>query len=160
MITNNRLLLIQVAALLLLMIPTLVVAGTTGKIAGVVEDDNTGEPIPGATIRVIGTDIVTETDVDGDYFIINLPSGTYTLAVTVIGFQTVEKENVRVLLDLTTPVDFTLEQVEIPLKRKVKVYAERSPIQKDLTESRLIMTSDALMYMPGSRSVQNILSNM
>nr|MBN2276822.1 TonB-dependent receptor [candidate division Zixibacteria bacterium] len=160
MYTNNRLLPIYAILILLLILPVLAAAGTTGKIAGVVEDEKTGTPIPGATIRVIGSDIVTESDNDGDYFILNLPAGTYTLAVSVIGFQTIEKENVRVLLDLTTPVDFTLEQVEIPLKRQVKVYAERNPIQKDLTESRLIMTSDRLMYIPGARSIQNILANM
>jgi len=148
------------AATLLLFTPLLLMAGTTGKIAGVVEDARTGEPIPGATIQVLGIDAATQTDVDGEYFIINLPAGTYEISVSVIGFEAVQKENVRVLLDLTTPVDFEIEQVEIPLKRQVKVYAERSPIQKDLTASRSTYTADQISYIPNALSVQNIIGNM
>ena len=142
MSTHDRMLQIYAVTALLLLLPIFLMAGTTGKIAGVVENDKTGEPIPGATIRVDGTDLVTQTDIDGEYFIINLPAGTYNVSVSMIGFQTVQKEDVRVLLDLTTPVDFVVEQVEIPLDRQVRVYAERTPIQKDLTASRSIMTSD------------------
>ena len=153
-------LILLIPALFSLMLPPLLMAGTTGKIAGLVENSKTGVEIPGATIRVVGTDFVTETDVDGEYFFLNLPAGTYTLSVSVIGFQTLYKENVRVLLDLTTPVDFEIEQVDIPLKRQVKVYAERPPIQRDLTASRSIITSDQLAYIPNSNSIQAILTNM
>ncbi|MEP0829103.1 MAG: TonB-dependent receptor [bacterium] len=149
-----------VALILLVALPLALWAGTTGKIAGVVENKVTGEPIPGATIRVLGTEIATQTDSDGEYFIINLPAGTYELAVSIIGFQGIQKENVRVLIDLTTPVDFEVEQVEIPLARQVKVYAERAPIQKDLTSTRSTLTSDRMSFIPNSITVQNILSNM
>jgi outer membrane receptor protein involved in Fe transport len=135
-------------------------AGTTGKIAGIVKDKTTGEPIPGATIKVVGSDIVTQTDSDGEYFVINLPAGTYSLTVSVVGYQSIQKEEVRVLLDLTTPLDFTIEQVEIPLSRHVKVYAERPPIQKDQTASRSTLTSDRLSYIPNNITVQNVLLNM
>lgn len=150
----------SVTVVLLMLLPMLLMAGTTGKIAGIVENTKTGEPITGATVRVAGTDIVTQTDIDGEYFILNLPAGTYSISVSVIGFQIVQQENVRVLLDLTTPVDFALEQVDVPLGRQVKVYAERPPIQKDLTASRSILTSDRLTYMPNTVTVQNIISNM
>ncbi len=143
-----------------ILVPVMLLASTSGKIAGVVENEETGEPIPGATIRVVGTDIATQTDPDGEYYIINLPAGTYSLTVSVVGYASVEKENVRVLLDLTTPVDFTIEQVEIPLKSKIKVYAEQPPIQKDLTASRTTVTSEQIALIPNALSVQNIISNM
>ena len=158
--TKNRMIRIYAATLLLMMLPILLVAGTTGKIAGVVVDSTSGDPIAGATIRITEADVVTQTDADGEYFIINLPAGTYTVAVSVIGFQTIAKENVRVLLDLTTPVDFVLEQVEIPLDRQIRVYAERPAIQKDQTSSRSIVTSDHLANMPNSISLQNVITNM
>lgn len=158
--THNRTLQLCTAAVFLILLPVLLSAGTTGKIAGIVEDEKTGEPIPGATVRITGTDLATQTDLDGEYFIINLPAGTYSVAVSIIGFQAIETENVRVLLDLTTPVDFTLEQVEVPLKRQVKVYAQRQPIQKDLTASRTIMTADRLNYMPNNLTVDRVIANM
>jgi len=158
--TIKQLLVTGTIILLLSLFPLIVMAGTTGKIAGLVEDEKTGEPIPGATIRVLGTDLITETDIDGEYFIINLPAGIYSITVSIIGFQQIEKGNVRVLLDLTTPVDFEVTQVELPLERKLKVYAERPPIQKDMTASRATMTSDRIMYMPNAITAGAILSNM
>jgi outer membrane receptor protein involved in Fe transport len=158
--THNRARLLCAIFAIALIFPVLLLAGTTGKIAGIVLDKKTDEPIPGATIRIEGMNIVTQTDSDGEYFIINLPAGTYTVTISNIGYQAVQKEHVRVLLDLTTPVDFTVEQVNIQLDRKVKVYAERPPIQKDLTASRSIMTSDRLSFMPNTITVQNIISNM
>lgn len=151
---------ILAAAILILAAMSSTYASTSGKIAGVVEDEKSGEPIPGATIRVNGTDIVTQTDTDGEYYIINLPAGTYALTVSVVGFASVEKENVRVLLDLTTPVDFEVEQVEIPLKSRIKVYAEAPPIQKDMTASRTTVTSDQIKNIPNALSIQSIVSNM
>jgi len=144
----------------MIILPPLVRASTTGKIAGIVEDGKTGDPIPGATVRVEGTDFVTQTDTDGEYFFLNLPAGTYDLSVTMMGFGEVEKQDIRVLLDLTTPVDFEIQQVDIPLKRQIKVYAERDPIQRDLTASRSIVTSDRMAEIPNSVNVQAILSNM
>jgi len=160
LVTIKQAMLFSTAMILVVLLPLTVMAGTTGKIAGVVEDEKTGDPIPGATVRIRGLEIATQTDVDGEYFIINLPAGTYTITVSTIGFQGVEKQDVRVLLDLTTPVDFELEQVEIPLKRNVKVYAERAPIQKDLTASKSIITSDRLSHMPNAITVQSIISDM
>ncbi len=145
---------------ILIMMPLILLAGTTGKIAGAVQNKVTGEAIPGATIRVVGTDIVTQTDSDGEYFIINLPAGAYSLSVSVIGYQSIQKEEVRVLLDLTTPVDFSIEQVDIPLARQVKVYAERPPIQKDQTASRSTITSDRLSFIPNAITVQKALANL
>jgi len=158
--TFNRMRLLCAILSTILIFPILVFAGTTGKIAGVVVDSRSDEPIPGATVRIVGTDIATQTDVDGEYFIINLPAGTYTVTISSIGYQSIQKENVRVLLDLTTPVDFEIDQVNIPLDRQVKVYAERPPIQKDLTASRSIMTADRLSFLPNTITVQNIISNM
>jgi len=156
----NRMYLLGAVLLLLLLLPVLIIAGTTGKIAGVVVDADSDNPIPGATVRIIGTDIATQTDVDGEYFIINLPAGTYTVTISSMGYQTIEKENVRVLLDLTTPVDFEIGQVNMPLDRQVKVYAERPAIQKDMTATRSIMTADRLSFMPNTITVQGIIANM
>jgi len=144
----------------IILCPLIIMAGTSGKIAGVIEDSRTGTAIPGATIRIEGTNMATQSDVDGEYYFINIPAGSYAISVSIIGFQSVQKENVRVLLDLTTPVDFEIEQVEVPLDRQVKVYAERESIQKDQTSSRTTITSDQISFIPNALSVQNIISNM
>ncbi len=134
-------------------------AGVSGKISGVVEDTKTGEPVVGATVRVLGQDLVTTTDEDGDYFMIGVPVGKYDLSVSHIGFETLVKKGVRVLLDLTSPVSFDIEQVAVDLKREVVVRAANPIIQKDLTASRSIFTADRLRTLPNTVTVQSVLTN-
>ena len=81
-------------------------AATTGKIAGRVIDTETGEALPGANVVIDGTSQGGATDVDGYYFIINVRPGRYTLKATMIGYQTVTKTEVGVIVDRTSPVDF------------------------------------------------------
>ncbi|MCM2271007.1 MAG: carboxypeptidase-like regulatory domain-containing protein [candidate division Zixibacteria bacterium] len=66
-------------------------AGVTGKISGVVSDAESDEPLVGATVRVLGTDLVATTDDEGEYFIINVPSGKYDISVTHVGFELITK---------------------------------------------------------------------
>jgi len=134
-------------------------AGVTGKISGVVEDANTGAPVVGATVKIDGANLVTTTDEDGEYFMIGVPVGKYAVVVSHITYEMVIKEGVRVLLDLTTPVDFSIRQVAIELKREVVVVASNPIIQRDLTESKIIFTSERLSNMPNVVSVQSVLSN-
>lgn len=48
-------------------------------VSGSVTDHNTNESLAGVEVRVQGTDIVTYTDFNGNYFLPELKAGTYTL---------------------------------------------------------------------------------
>ncbi|HVP07108.1 MAG TPA: TonB-dependent receptor, partial [Candidatus Acidoferrum sp.] len=157
---GNRLRLTGAVTLFLLLLMTGATrAGVTGKISGLVKDTQNGQPIVGATVRVVGTEFVTTTDEDGEYFIINLPSGKYDVAVSNVGFETMLKKEVRVLIDLTTPVDFELRQMAVELKQQMVVYATAPEVQKDLTSSKVIYTADRLKNMPNITTVQAVLTN-
>ena len=160
MLQKRLMILPAICTLLLIVVcSTTTFASITGKIAGVVVDAKTNEPIMGATVRVVGTNLGTTTDIDGEYFIINVPSGKYNLIVTNIGFEPVEKTGVRVLVDLTTPLDFSLEPSAVQLGKKIVVHADAPVIQQDLTASKIIFTSDRLKTLPNISSVQSILTN-
>lgn len=133
-------------------------ATVTGKISGVVIDVQTGKPVEGATVSVVASNLVTKTDEDGEYFIINVPVGEYDLAVTHVGYEKVAKKQVRVLVDLTTPVDFEVMPATAELANEVVVYATAPLIQKDLTASRMIFTEERLHNLPNITSVQAILT--
>ena len=83
-------------------------AGTSGKIVGMVIDEETGQPLIGANIILKGTSMGAAADITGRYMILNVPPGRYILIVRMIGYGTVEYENLRVSIDLTTSVDFSL----------------------------------------------------
>ncbi|MDZ7413153.1 MAG: carboxypeptidase-like regulatory domain-containing protein, partial [candidate division KSB1 bacterium] len=68
----------------LVLMASLTWAGTTGKIAGVVKDADSGEPLPLANVTLKGTYLGAATDVKGRYHILSVPPGTYTLVVTMM----------------------------------------------------------------------------
>ncbi|MCF6348368.1 MAG: TonB-dependent receptor [Flavobacteriaceae bacterium] len=60
------------------------------QISGLITDES-GEPLPGATIIVKGTNIGTSTDFDGKYSL-TAPDDATTLVITFIGYKTIEVE--------------------------------------------------------------------
>ena len=133
---------------IMLLLPALLFAGTKGKITGVVVDKATGEPLPGVNVIVEGTFLGASTDIDGVYFIVNVPPGTYNLEVSYVGYQPVKLQDVRIQADLTTRSDFELQQVAIELGEEILVIAQRPLIQKDLTASRTIMSYQEIQAIP------------
>jgi len=91
---------ILMAVLLLISVGT-VNAQTTGSIAGVVIEKNTGDPIPGANIFADGAAIGAASDDDGHFFIINVPPGLYTMNVEVIGYNNFKVLDLRVSVNRT-----------------------------------------------------------
>ena len=56
-------------------------------VSGTVTDKISNETIAGVEVRVKGTDIVTYTNFDGNYFLPELPGGTYTLEFNYITYN-------------------------------------------------------------------------
>jgi hypothetical protein len=123
------------------------IAGTTGKIAGRVTDAETGEPLPGANIEIEGTTMGAATDFDGYYVILNVPPGSYTLKASFLGYQTVKIENVRVEVDRTTEVNFSLKSAAI-VTEEIVVTAKEPVIKKDLTASVDIVKGEEVSSLP------------
>lgn len=124
--------LVSVAGVLLV---SLALAGTTGKIAGTVTDAKSGEPLPGVNLVIAGTSLGAATDASGRYFMISIPPGEYSLRVTMMGYQTTEIKKVKISLDQTTRIDIRLTEAVLDLGQSVEIVAERPVIQKDLTTS-------------------------
>ena len=61
-------------------------AGTTGKVAGKVLDAQTGEPLVGVNVLLVGTTLGASSDIDGEYFILNIPPGTYAVKASAVGY--------------------------------------------------------------------------
>jgi len=111
-------------------------AGTTGKIAGKILDKETGEPLPGVSVLIAGTTIGAATNIQGEFFIINVPPGTYDLKASLVGYGPVEVKNVMVSIDLTSTIDLALSTQTIDMGT-ITVEAERPLIERDITSSRM-----------------------
>jgi len=130
----------------------IVIAGTTGKIAGRITDAESGEPLPGANIIIEGTLIGAAADADGYYVIINIPPGVYSLRATMMGYKETRIEAVRTRIDLTTTINFRLSATVLDVGESVTVVAERPLVQLDMTYSLSSVSSDDIQSLP----VQNV----
>ena len=148
---------VMVAALLLMWLsasPTTAMAGSPaeeaaiyGKIAGKVVDAATGDPLPGVNVLIEGTTQGTATDANGEYLIIRVRPGTYAVRAQFIGFTPQIVENVVVVIDQTTRVDFQLGE-EILEGEEVVVTAERPIVQVDRTTTTAVVGEEQLEALP------------
>ena len=126
----------------------LMIAGTTGKIAGKVVDAKTNEAIPFASVVVVGTSLGASSDPEGKYVILNVPPGMYTVAASLIGYQGARVVDVGVSVDFTTTLDFTLKESTVELS-EVVVQGERSPlIRQDQTNPVVAVSSENIQTLP------------
>lgn len=121
--------------------------GTRGKIAGNVTDKNTGESLIGANIIVVGTILGAATDLDGKYFIINIPPGKYSIKASMLGYQSVIIKEVQVSADQTTHIDFNLREAAVQLENIV-VSAGKPLVRKDLTSTEANISGDNIKMLP------------
>lgn len=68
--------------------------------------DNTGQPLPGANIIVVGTTTGTITDFDGQYTLSVNQNPPFTIQVSSVGFETLTKE----VTSNSQTIDFTMVQ--------------------------------------------------
>jgi len=118
-----------------------------GKIAGKVVDKETKEPLPGASVIIQGTTLGAATDASGNYVILNVPAGTYTVVASYVGYQTVTVSGVQVVAGLTRELNFELPSTAIEL-RAVEVVAERPLIEKSATNAIRVVTAADIEKLP------------
>ena len=130
-------------------------AGTTGKIAGLIVDQENSEPLPGANVVVLETELGAAADVNGHYTILHLPPGIYDIQVSMMGYKKVTVINVRVLIDQTARVDVTLE-MEALEGETVTVVAEKNIIKQDVATSVVSFTPQEVEELPVS-NIENVI---
>lgn len=130
-------------------------AGVTGKISGKITDAQTGDPLVGVNVLVENTFMGAATDTEGNYVILNLAPGTYSLQATMIGYSIFTIQNVRVEIDLTTTVDFQMETTVIR-GESVVVQAERKLVRVDVAASQRSVSYNEIVELPVS-SVSEVI---
>ena len=131
-------------------------AGTTGKIVGTLVDGSTKEPLIGADVLLVGTSIGSSTDENGNYMIINVPPGIYSVRASMIGYKTLITEHVKLSVDMTTTLNAELESTVIEAGEVVTVVAERALVQKDMTSSLSSVSADEIEDLP-VQSIEDVL---
>lgn len=59
----------------------------TVEVQGILIDQDTGEPLSGAAIRVVGTDIIVYSGFEGDFSLQSLPAGIQEIEISFISYR-------------------------------------------------------------------------
>jgi hypothetical protein len=146
-----------VIAATVLLAPAAVFAQAT--IAGVVRDAS-GGVMPGVSVEVASPALTEKvraavTDGTGQYRIVALPPGTYSVTFTLQGFNTVKREGIQLTGTLTATIDIDLRVGA--LEETVTVTGESPIVDVQSARRQQVIDGDVLSSIPTSRSYNNVL---
>jgi outer membrane receptor protein involved in Fe transport len=137
----------RLSIFLLLGLSLSVFAQEKAKISGRVTDAATKEALPSVNVTIEGTTFGAGTDANGEYFIINLAPGTYTVVASMIGYSKVRFENVSVNTGRTTIINIPMSSKTI-IADEVVVVARRPVIQQDISNSQEVAYGKDIQALP------------
>lgn len=138
----------------------LFIQAQTGIIRGQVSNSINNDPIPFANILVVGTDVGTTTDIDGNYEIKGLEPKLYDIRVSFVGFNEQTVYEIQVSNSRPTTIDVKLEEFTQDLE---EVVVKASPFRK--TEEspvslRTIGIAEIQRNPGGARDISRVVQNL
>ncbi len=121
--------------------------------------DEQGATVPGASVTitapVLPSAVVGVTDSSGNYRSPLVPVGTYTVKVSLQGFQTITRQNVTLLQSQTVSLDFVMKVST--MSEEVTVKGESPVVDTKSTNVNVNLDSKLLENTPGGKDIWNIL---
>ena len=142
----------------LALLPTLAFA--QGTLTGVVRDAS-GGVLPGVTVEAASPALTEKvrtatTDGSGQYRLVELTPGTYSLTVTLPGFSTVKREGIVLggSATLTIPVELRVGGLE----ETITVTGETPVVDVQSERRETVLSSDTIAAIPATRTVGSLLN--
>jgi len=114
-------------------------------VSGKVTSEKDKQPVFGATVAVKGTNVATQTGVDGS-FTITVPTGNSLLVVTFVGFESIEVSTAG-----KNVVDVVMKDKSTTLT-DVVVTGYTSQAKKDITGSVAVVKTEDLKSIPAANA--------
>jgi hypothetical protein len=133
-----------------LAIPSLSNAQALGTIAGAVKDAS-GAILPGVTVEASSPALIEKvrtvvTDGAGQYRIVNLPPGNYTITFGLPGFSTVKRDGIEVSPNFTSNIDADLRVGAV--EETITVTGESPIVDIQSSAQTRAMTDQAFKELP------------
>jgi hypothetical protein len=124
-------------------------ARAQGSIAGSVKDPS-GAVLPGVTVEASSDALIEKTrtvvtDNSGNYRIVDLPPGTYSVAFTLTGFKTVRREGVLIQGTFTAPVS---EQMQVGALEETITVSGTPTVDVSNNTAQFVVDRDILDAIP------------
>ena len=128
----------------------------SARITGTVTDVDTKLPIPGVTVRLVGTTAAATTGEDGRYVLTANFTGVYTAIARRIGYGERTVDNIRLVLDSVQTFNFELAQNQLRLNQ-VTVSAAVDPTSGRKTPYTVDKLTAADLPVPTTTSAAGAL---
>ncbi len=132
-----------------------------GKISGKITDAETKEPLTGVNILLKGTAQGAVSDVNGNYVILGIQPGHYTLIARMIGYQAEQVTDIAVNIDRTTAINVALHASSVQMNAVI-VQAQQPVIVKDRTSTSTTFEGRDVQTAPveGLRDVMDLTASL
>jgi outer membrane receptor protein involved in Fe transport len=127
------------------------------RVVGTIRDASTGEVLIGANVILIGTHLGGSTDINGKYFIVAVPVGTYKVKASMMGYREAIVTDAVVSADRVTTVDFKLQSGDIQLGAVV-VTANQDQLHKEVSNTQVVVNSRQIVEAAGIREINTLLT--
>ncbi len=132
----------------------------TGIIEGRIANKLNNEPLPFATVQIIGTTKGGQTDVDGTYKIEGLDAKLYSVKVTFVGFKEQSVFEIQVLNSKPTILNFDLEEETSALGEVVVKAAAFRKTEESPVSLRTIGVSEIARNPGGNRDISKVIQSL
>lgn len=121
-----------------------------GTVSGTIRDEQ-GASLPGVEVTLAGSAerLSFATGTDGQFRFLNVAPGTYTVTVSLPGFATIVREDVRVVVGQTVDLPFSLKVAAV--QESVTVTGESPIVDTHKLGTATNFTQDELARIPNSR---------
>lgn len=126
-----------------------------GTIEGTVTDARNDEPIPGAQVVVVGTQVGAATDADGAFSITGVSAGEVEVQARFVGYRTMS-ETINVTDGQTTTVDFALRESVVNMD-EIVVTGAGGPVEKRKLGNSIASISGADLETAPIQSFSDII---
>ncbi len=137
-----------VSLMIVLLSASAVFATSVGRIKGTVTDVKDGSPLFGVSVQIEGTTMGAKTNIDGDYIILSVPPGTYSLLFTSVGYETQKITEVSVTTDQTSEQNTQMKQSVLETGKVTEVRGTRKSIDFLETGTRTVRTQQEIQIAP------------
>ena len=132
----------------------------TGIIEGRIANKLNNEPLPFATVQIVGTIKGAQTDVDGNYRIEGLDAQLYTIKVSFVGFKELSVFEVQVLNSKPTLLNFDLEETTAALGELVVKASSFRKTEESPVSLRTIGVSEIARNPGGNRDISKVIQSL
>ncbi|MEE9442412.1 MAG: TonB-dependent receptor [candidate division Zixibacteria bacterium] len=139
---------IFMAFLITVFLTSSIFGASVGRIKGTITDEKTGEPLFGVSVQIKGTTMGAKTDLDGNFLILSVPPGTYTLSFSSVGYRSVDMTDVAVRTDETAERNQQLKESVLETGQVTTVTGKRKGIDFNQTGTVTVKTAEVIQAAP------------